>query len=266
MNGESSQPIQAHPSTVTSSPVARPVVSAIPSVPLSSVPLSKTSDLLADLDFFVPAVPSAGSAFSSPRKNHSSIPQSVSQPSFANFQNADFFFSGMFPVHLGRGISPIFVFIFLNILTFFVHFHKFSIETSPQKTIAAPAAVTHQVQSGAVNGMASPLKVGASNGVAAPTEDRYSALKDLDALFTTQTTPISEPSVSAAANWNPSWNTGTAQAATAAPPTHLHHHSESVFSSHNNAAAAAVAVETPVAWSSFTPSNSSNPSNPFLGK
>lgn len=162
--------------------------------------------------------------------------------------------------------SPIFVFIYLNILTFFVHFHKFSIETSPQKTIAAPAAVTHQVQSGAVNGMASPLKVGASNGVAAPTEDRYSALKDLDALFTTQTTPISEPSVSAAANWNPSWNTGTAQAATAAPPTHLHHHSESVFSSHNNAAAAAVAVETPVAWSSFTPSNSSNPSNPFLGK
>ncbi|XP_046648634.1 arf-GAP domain and FG repeat-containing protein 1-like [Daphnia pulicaria] len=230
VNGESSQPVQAHPSTVTSSPVARPVVSAIPSVPLSSVPLSKTSDLLADLDFFVPAVPSAGSAFSSPRKNHSSIPQSVSQPSFANFQNADFFFS----------------------------------ETSPQKTIAAPAAVTHQVQSGAVNGMASPLKVGASNGVAAPTEDRYSALKDLDALFTTQTTPISEPSVSAAANWNPSWNTGTAQAATAAPPTHLHHHSESVFSSHNNAAAAAVAVETPVAWSSFTPSNSSNPSNPFL--
>lgn len=107
MNGESSQPVQAHPSTVTSSPVARPVVSAIPSVPLSSVPLSKTSDLLADLDFFVPAVPSAGSAFSSPRKNHSSIPQSVSQPSFANFQNADFFFSGMFPVHLWRGISDI---------------------------------------------------------------------------------------------------------------------------------------------------------------
>jgi len=110
--------------------------------------------------------------------------------------------------------------------------------------------------------MASPLKVGASNGIAAPTEDRYSALKDLDALFTTQTTPISEPSVSAAANWNPSWNTGTAQAA-AAPPTHLHHHSESVFSSSNNNVAA---VETPVAWSSFTPSNSSNPSNPFLGK
>jgi hypothetical protein len=104
MNGESSQPVQAHPSTVTSSPVARPVVSAIPSVPLSSVPISKTSDLLADLDFFVPAVSSAGSAFSSPRKNHSSIPQSVSQPSFANFQNADFFFSGMFRVHLDSDI------------------------------------------------------------------------------------------------------------------------------------------------------------------
>ena len=95
MNGETSQPVQPHP-TVTSSPVARPVVSAIPSIPLSSVPISKSSDLLADLDFFVPAVSSASSAFSSPRKNHPSMPQSVSQPSFANFQNADFFFSGMF--------------------------------------------------------------------------------------------------------------------------------------------------------------------------
>jgi hypothetical protein len=223
MNGETSQPVQPHP-TVTSSPVARPVVSAIPSIPLSSVPISKSSDLLADLDFFVPAVSSASSAFSSPRKNHPSMPQSVSQPSFANFQNADFFFS----------------------------------ETSPQKTIPVPA-VTHHVQSGAVNGMTSPLKVGASNGVTAPTtEDRYSALKDLDALFTnTQTTPISEPSVSATPNWNSTWNTGTAQAVNvAAPPTHHHqHHSESVFSSNG--------VDTSVAWSSFTPSNS-NPSNPFL--
>jgi hypothetical protein len=132
------------------------------------------------------------------------------------------------------------------------------IETSPQKTIPVPA-VTHHVQSGAVNGMTSPLKVGASNGVTAPTtEDRYSALKDLDALFTnTQTTPISEPSVSATPNWNSTWNTGTAQAVNvAAPPTHQHH-SESVFSSNG--------VDTSVAWSSFTPSNS-NPSNPFLGK
>ena len=108
--------------------------------------------------------------------------------------------------------------------------------------------------------MTSPLKVGASNGVTAPTtEDRYSALKDLDALFTnTQTTPISEPSVTATPNWNSTWNTGTAQAVNvAAPPTHHQHHSESVFSSNG--------VDTSVAWSSFTPSNS-NPSNPFLGK
>lgn len=95
MNGETSQPTPAH-SSVTSSPVARPVVSAIPSVPLSSIPISKTSDLLADLDFFVPASGSVSSTFPSPRKNHSSLPQSISQPSFANFQNADFFFSGMF--------------------------------------------------------------------------------------------------------------------------------------------------------------------------
>lgn len=98
MNGETSQPTTTTHSSVTSSPVARPVVSAITSVPLSSVPISKTSDLLADLDFFIPATGSASSAFSSPRKNLSSLPQSISQPSFANFQNADFFFSGMFLV------------------------------------------------------------------------------------------------------------------------------------------------------------------------
>lgn len=218
MNGETSQPTTTTThSSVTSSPVARPVVSAITSVPLSSVPISKTSDLLADLDFFIPATGSASSAFSSPRKNLSSLPQSISQPSFANFQNADFFFS----------------------------------ETSPQKTIAVPA-VTHQVQTGAVNGITSPPKVGALNVNVAPAEDRYSALKDLDAMFTTQATPaVSEPTVLAASpNWNPSWNAGTAQAA--APPTHC----EPVFS--NNA------VEAPGAWSSSFTSSTSNPNNPFL--
>lgn len=104
-NGESSQPIQDHPPvTATHSPVARPVVSSISAAPLSSVPISKTSDLLADLDFFAPSLTSANSAFSSPRKNPSSVPQSISQPSFANFQNADFFFSGKFHATIRRAL------------------------------------------------------------------------------------------------------------------------------------------------------------------
>ena len=52
----------------------------------------KSSDLLADLDFFGPVNTSA--AFAPVRKNP--VPQSISQPSFANFQNADFFFPGNF--------------------------------------------------------------------------------------------------------------------------------------------------------------------------
>lgn len=110
--------------------------------------------------------------------------------------------------------------------------------------------VTHHNQSGAVNGIVtSPLKVGTTNGTVVPPEDRYSALKDLDALFTTQTTPISEPAV-ATANWTPSWNAGPASQAS------VPIHSESTFSN---------TMESPGTWSAvFTPSN--NSSNPFLGK
>jgi hypothetical protein len=83
---------------LTNSPVARP---SVPSSIASSSPSmsAKSSDLLADLDFFTgaPAAPvPVSTAFSPPRKMHSSMPHSISQPSFANFQNADFFFPGSF--------------------------------------------------------------------------------------------------------------------------------------------------------------------------
>ncbi len=83
--------------SVTHSPVARPSASVV----VGALP-SKSSDLLADLDFFTaapPVVTSTANAtgFPSPRSKstvNTSIPQSASQPSFANFNNADFFFSG----------------------------------------------------------------------------------------------------------------------------------------------------------------------------
>lgn len=130
-------------------------------------------------------------------------------------------------------------------------------ETSPQKTNIAPA-VTHHNQSGAVNGITSPLKASTTNGTIVPPEDRYSALKDLDALFTTQTTtPINEPTV-ATANWTPSWNAGTAS-----QPVLANQHSEPSSSPFGNNM---VVVETPSAWQPtvFAPCN--NSSNPFLGK
>ena len=99
---------------LTNSPVARP---SVPSSIASSSPSmsAKSSDLLADLDFFTgaPAAPvPASTAFSPPRKMHSSIPQSISQPSFANFQNADFFFPGSFSFGI-LNLTP------LSILWFF---------------------------------------------------------------------------------------------------------------------------------------------------
>ena len=89
---------------LTNSPVARP---SVPSSIASSSPSvsTKSSDLLADLDFFTGApvapvpVPTS-TAFSPPRKMHSSMPHSISQPAFANFQNADFFFPGPFSFSL----------------------------------------------------------------------------------------------------------------------------------------------------------------------
>lgn len=132
------------------------------------------------------------------------------------------------------------------------------IETSPQKTNITPT-VTHHNQSGAVNGITtSPLKASTTNGTIVPPEDRYSALKDLDALFTTQTTtPINEPAV-ATANWTPSWNAGTAS-----QPVLANQHSESALPFGNNNM---MVGETPSAWQPtvFAPCN--NSSNPFLGK
>lgn len=83
--------------SVTHSPVARPSATVI----VGALP-SKSSDLLADLDFFTAAPPVVTStanatSFPSPRSKstvNAAIPQSASQPSFANFNNADFFFSG----------------------------------------------------------------------------------------------------------------------------------------------------------------------------
>ena len=78
-----------------------PVVQDMPfngiptSIPRASAPTAspviKSSDLLADLDFFSTTTNTA--AFNPPPKQ-SPFPQSISQPSFANFQNADFFFPG----------------------------------------------------------------------------------------------------------------------------------------------------------------------------
>lgn len=91
-NGEASAAVRVRtPTPTTHSPVARP--SAQPAS--NSMPISKSSDLLAELDFFGGSAATASSAFS-PRKVNSSVPQSLSQPSFANFQNADFFFTGAF--------------------------------------------------------------------------------------------------------------------------------------------------------------------------
>ena len=95
--------------------------------------------------------------------------------------------------------------------------------------------------------MTSPPKAGAANANVVPPEDRYSALKDLDAMFTTQTAPVSEPA--APPTWAPSWTAGPG-------PTNLPNHSEITFAN---------SMEAPSGWqSAFSPSN--NSSNPFLGK
>ena len=98
----------AEPGTVVNNPYTfqvknevAPVVQDVPinvaptSIPRAPAPTAstviKSSDLLADLDFFSTATNFA--AFNPPPRE-SPFPQSISQPSFANFQNADFFFPG----------------------------------------------------------------------------------------------------------------------------------------------------------------------------
>ena len=114
-----------------------------------------------------------------------------------------------------------------------------------------------------------------ANANKVPSEDRYSALKDLDAIFTTATstalTSANEPPVTtqpAGTNWTPSWNPAAVhQAPTAASITSR----ESAFASNLES--------TPSAWSSTfnQPASAAVPpmttiasitssSNPFLGK
>ena len=74
-------------------PPVKFIPTSIPRAPatLQQPTVMKSSDFLADLDFFSP--PTNSAAFNPPRKQ-SPFPQSISQPCFANFQNADFFFPG----------------------------------------------------------------------------------------------------------------------------------------------------------------------------
>ena len=99
---------------------------------------------------------------------------------------------------------------------------------------------TNQIQAGTaqngLNGIAS-CPADNANGPAAPVEDRYSALKDLDALFTTQNEPTN--------NWAPAWNSGPSQVALPNKP-------EANFG--NN-------LEPASAWNGAFPTSS----NPFLG-
>lgn len=79
-----------------------------------------------------------------------------------------------------------------------------------------------------------------------PPEDRYSALKDLDALFTSQSAQ-NETSSAASAGWAPTWGTA---------PTQVPNKTESVFSK---------GMDAPNAWNAaFAPTTHSN--NPFLGE
>jgi len=220
----------AEPGTVVNNPYTfqvknevAPVVQDVPinvaptSIPRAPAPTAstviKSSDLLADLDFFSTATNFA--AFNPPPRE-SPFPQSISQPSFANFQNADFFFP----------------------------------ETGSTKIVPNPTT-SNQIPSGAAmhstaaNGLVNGAKETGSMATNAPVEeDRYSALKDLDALFTTAK---AEPAPSSGSPWTPMWSTATNQ------PTQ---------SNQVEANASGTRAETKTAWNTAFPSSTSNP---FLG-
>lgn len=220
-----------------------PVVQDMPfngiptSIPRASAPTAspviKSSDLLADLDFFSTTTNTA--AFNPPPKQ-SPFPQSISQPSFANFQNADFFFPET------KSTS-----------TFF--------EAGPMNTFSNPTT-SNQIPSGtamhstAMNGLLNGAKETATLGTSTPVEDRYSALKDLDALFTTAKSdpdpapapaPVPAPAPAASSPWTPMWSSGTNQ---------------QIQSNQMEASFAGTRAETTTAWNTGFPTSASNP---FLG-
>ena len=104
--------------------------------------------------------------------------------------------------------------------------------------------------------------------VAPPPVDRYSALKDLDALFTTSTTTTTsvsaEPQASttqpAATNWAPTWNPAPPPNATLITST------ESAFASNLQSAPSAWGTAFSQPQSSAASTASIASSNPFLGK
>jgi len=117
----------------------------------------------------------------------------------------------------------------------------------------------------------SPPKEPVANATKVPSEDRYSALKDLDAIFTTAApTPASEPQAttqSAATNWTPSWNPAAVhQAPTAALITST----ESAFASSLESTSSAWGLTFNQPASAAPPMTATasitSSSNPFLGK
>jgi hypothetical protein len=111
----------------------------------------------------------------------------------------------------------------------------------------------------------------------ATSEDRYSALKDLDAIFTTATSSIhtaatpNEPQAatqSATANWTPSWNPA---AVLQAPAAALITSTESAFASSlestpNGAWGTAFNQLASAAPPMTSTASITSSSNPFLGK
>lgn len=101
------------------------------------------------------------------------------------------------------------------------------------------------MHSTAANGLVNGAKETGSMATNAPVEeDRYSALKDLDALFTTAK---AEPAPSSGSPWTPMWSSATNQ------PTQ---------SNQVEANASGTRAETKTAWNTAFPSSTSNP---FLG-
>lgn len=149
-----------------------------------------------------------------------------------------------------------------NFLLFccFCWFNLMAIGISPQKANGPSQPVAHQAVNGF--GTVSPPKE-AAPGSNVPPEDRYSALKDLDALFTTTAAAsVVEPAVSAspastsASSWTPTW---AASGSVVGPPPHAPAQREPSFGNGLEQRWDGVA--------GFSPAQPHvNTSNPFLGK
>ena len=112
------------------------------------------------------------------------------------------------------------------------------------------------MHSTAMNGLLNGAKETATLGTSTPVEDRYSALKDLDALFTTAKSdpdpapapaPVPAPAPAASSPWTPMWSSGTNQ---------------QIQSNQMEASFAGTRAETTTAWNTGFPTSASNP---FLG-